>query len=428
MLNLDYLSSLLSIDHDTGVVTMQAGIRLRDLRRRLTQHGLAMANLGSIDAQSIAGALATGTHGSSLQHGLLSESVLALKIILASGEIVECSPENKPDLFRAALVSLGALGVVVEVTYRAVKAFDIEWEQSLQSLDSVLDTWDRTLWVQAEFVRVWWLPYARRAIVWKASKTAPGTPRRPPTKKSWYGSLVGYHVYHNLLYFAQWFPSMLPTIEWFVFGMQYGFSTGATSTTTGIQEGQEGLLMDCLYSQFVNEWAIPLPKGPEAIRRFSSWIHGSPANISGIPLDNRGVYIHSPIEVRVSDTSTTDLSRKGYLDNTVPDGPTLYLNATLYRPYHKDPPCRKRYYEAFEWLMKDLGGRPHWAKNFETVSREEFRGMYGNDGESWREVRREVDPQGMFTGEWLRRNFLGEEDDDDIEEEKEKEKGLEAWG
>ena len=411
MVNLDNYNRILSVDRETCLVVMEGGVRLFDLREKLNQHGLAMGNLGSIDEQSIAGAMATATHGSSLKHGLLTESILALRIMLANGEILFCSADEHLDLFRAALVSLGALGIIIEVTYRAVPAFDIEWHQSLHPLNKILAAWEGNLWSQTEFVRVWWLPYTKRAILWKAEKT--DKPRRA-AKISWYGSLVGFHTYHNLLYLARWFPCLLPAIEWFVFGMQYGFWTG--SSASAVQEGQSGLLMDCLFSQFVNEWGIPLHKGPEAIRRLSDWIHGN-QEASGIPISPKGIYIHAPIEVRVSDTSSTSI--RPLLDNTATEGPTLYFNATLYRPYHADPPGRERFYAAFEYLMKELGGRPHWAKNFSTLSPEDFSTMYGTNLEEWKRIRQDVDPEGMFIGDWHRRYLLSEHDEPLELEEKE---------
>lgn len=398
MVNLDQYNTIRSVDAEQRTVVMEAGIRLYDLGRQLRQYGLAMPNIGSIDNQAIAGAIATGTHGSSTRHGLLSQSVLGLKIMLANGRTVSCSAKQNKDLFRAALLSLGALGIITEVTYQAVPAFDIEWYQSLHPLDELLESWPDNLWTKAEYTRVWWMPYMKKAIVWRADQTT--KPRRPP-KQTWYGGLLGYHAYHLLLYLAQWMPSLLPSIEKFVIGVQYSFTPG--SINSAVEEGHKGLLMNCLYSQFVNEWAVPLSAGPEAISRLSAWLNGAPSSTSRIPFDNKKLYIHAPIEVRVADTSTT--TPRPYLDNTVPDGPTLYLNATLYRPYNRDPPCRQRYYEAFEWLMKDLGGRPHWAKNFQNVSREEFWDMYPDMGE-WVRIRNEVDPEGMFVGEWHRRNLL----------------------
>ena len=399
LVNLDHFEEILDVDEETNVVVMQAGIRLHKLCRKLRQHGLAMPNLGSIDHQSIAGAIATATHGSSTRHGIISQSVLALKVLLANGRVVSCSKEQSPDLFRAALVSLGALGIITEVTFQAVPAFDIEWAQTLHPLEEIVGDWEKDLWTQTEFTRVWWMPYMKRCIKWRADKTT--KERRAPASHFWDGA-IGFHTYHALLYIAQWIPRIIPLLEKFVMNVQYGFRDGKGST--GVSEGQTGLLMNCMYSQFVNEWAIPLHRGPEAMTRLSAWLNGE-AN-SSIPFSSKGLYVHAPIEVRVTDTSTT--TPRPYLDNTVPDGPSLYLNATLYRPYNRDPPCRERYYEAFEWLMKDMGGRPHWAKNFSTVTKDEMYEMYPEMGD-WVRIRNEIDPEGMFVGDWHRRLILSED-------------------
>ncbi|KAG6163215.1 D-arabinono-1,4-lactone oxidase [Claviceps purpurea] len=407
MVNLDRFNKILSVDRGSGVVVMESGIRLYALCEALEKYGLAMPNLGSINQQSIAGAISTGTHGSSVQHGLMSEDVLALKVTMADGTTRACSAESTPELFRAALLSLGALGIITEVTFRAVPAFTLKWTQTIDTDYKLFQSWPDNLWNQSEFVRVWWFPYTRRAVVWQADKTSDAL-REP--RRSYYDGFLGYYIYHNLLYAAQFVPSMLPWIEWFVFGMQYGFANGSTSSA--VQPSRKALLMNCLYSQFVNEWAIPLHKGPEALRRLSSWLnHLTPEDPDyvphNIPFSAEGLYIHAPMEVRVSDTTLSPSKPRPYLDPTVTDGPTLYLNATLYRPYWRDPPCRDRYYEAFEWLMRDMGGRPHWAKNFEAY-RPDIEAMYGENLLKYRSVRDEVDPEGMFVGPWHRARVLAE--------------------
>lgn len=408
LVNLDNFNKILSVDKDTGVVVMQSGIRLREIGEELDKHGLAMPNLGSINEQSIAGAISTGTHGSTLRHGLLSSSVLALKITLPNGKTLSCSPVEYPDLFRASLVSLGALGIITEITFQAVPAFTLAWRQVVDTDLKMFNSWSYTLWTQAEFVRVWWFPYTRRAVVWTAEKS--NEPTKPPPK-SYYDAWLGYHVYHNLLYLAQFVPRTLPWVEWFVFGMQYGFPNG--SSTSAIQPSRQALLMNCLYSQYVNEWAIPLSKGPEALRRLSSWLnHLTPKDPDyiphGIPYSADNLYVHAPVEVRVTDTRKSTIPRP-HLDPTCTDEPTLYLNATLYRPYNSDPPCRERYYQGFEYLMRDLGGRPHWAKNFECDG-EYIEEKYGEQLMEWRKIRQNVDPQGMFLGDWHRRYLLGREE------------------
>ncbi|KAI8249164.1 putative D-arabinono-1,4-lactone oxidase [Colletotrichum sp. SAR 10_77] len=404
LVNLDNYNRILSVDKSSGLAVIQSGIRLYALCDELERHGLAMPNLGSINQQSIAGAISTGTHGSSLFHGLMSEDVLALKITLANGKTEICSHDENPALFRAALLSLGALGIITEITFRAVRSFTLRWTQTIDTDVKMLNAWKKDLWTQSEFVRVWWFPYTRRAVVWRADKTDEKLVE-PPRRN--YDGALGYYVYHNLLYLAQYVPRILPMVEWFVFGMQYGFSNG--STISAVQPSRKALLMNCLYSQFVNEWAIPLERGPEALRRLSSWLnHLTPSDPDyvphNIPFSAKGLYVHAPVEVRVSDTTLTSNVRP-YLDPTSPDGPTLYLNATLYRPYLMDPPCRARYYEAFEWLMEDLGGKPHWAKNF--LASEAVEDFYGRELTEWRSVRNAADPEGMFVGQWHREKVLG---------------------
>ena len=398
MVNLDNYNKVLHIDPVRKVALVEGGIRLHQLNIEARNVGVSMKNIGSIDEQSIVGAIATATHGSSLQHGLLSESVKSLRIVLSNGQAVRCSKDQNTELFRAALVSLGALGIITEVEFELVDNVKIEWEQKLHTLDDVLSRWNTDLWTTREFTRVWWMPYMKRAIVWSADKTE--QPLRKP-EVTWYGGSVGFHTYHNLLWLSNYIPWILPTVEWFVFGMQYGFTPG--QSTTAVEELADGLLMNCLYSQFVNEWALPLEKGPEAINRLSAWINGEPGG-GNIPFSAKGLYVHCPVEVRVSDTTRTTQPRP-YLDNTNPDGPTLYLNATLYRPYLQDPPCRERYYEAFEWLMRDMGARPHYAKNFTYTTSAQIQGMFGEALRKWTQVRNEADPEGMFLGEWHRRTL-----------------------
>ncbi|KAK3330542.1 putative D-arabinono-1,4-lactone oxidase [Apodospora peruviana] len=420
LVNLDHFNDVVAIDKNTNIVVVEAGIRLFQLCKKLDEFGLAMPSLGSINEQSIAGAISTGTHGSSLQHGLVSETVLALKITLADGHTHSCSPDENPDLFRAAMLSLGALGIITEVTLKVVPAFSLAWDQTIDTDARLFEQWEKNLWTQAEFVRVWWFPYMRRAVVWKADvvdraalESGEVKHCEPPT--SYYDNWLGYVVYHNLLALSRWVPRILPWVEWLVFGMQYGFRNGERTRISGVQPSQKAFLLNCLYSQFVDEWAIPLHAGPEALQRLASWLHnlkpGDPGYVEHrIPYSSEGLWVHSPVEVRVSDTTSTSAEQKNrpFLDVTLDNSPTLYLNAIMYRPYHRDPPdeATERYFQGFEWLMRDLGGRPHWAKSF-TASQTEVASWYGNNFVQWRKVRDSVDPEGMFIGPWHRRYLLG---------------------
>lgn len=428
LINLDNVSRVLEWDVDgkAGRVRFEAGISLHNLNQALAAKGYTLPNLGSIDVQSIAGAISTGTHGSSLSHGLLSQSITALTVLLANGQLVTCSAEKNSDLFQAALLSLGALGIIVEMTFQAVPDFNIAWTQRLVDLSYVLDNWGESFWKQKEYTRVWWLPYLKRSVIWSAERST--EPERPPNT-TFYGGPFGYYLYHNLLAISNYIPRILPFVEWLIFGMQYGFKPNSWSMSA-VEPARSGLLMNCLYSQWVNEWALPLEKGPEAISRLSAWINREPVSQHNIPFDNRGLWVHCPVEVRVSDTTTKNNHSQVYpfLDPTSHDGPTLYLNATLYRPYGKDPPCRDRYYEAFEWLMKELGGRPHWAKNFLYTDSTDISAMYGSDMEKFMRVRDESDPDGMFLGQWHMQNLPVDAEKKNLETEVGRRRMGLGWG
>src|ERR1700704_323832 len=126
LVRLDRMARVLDVDRSSGLVRVQAGITIRALNQHLAEHGLAMENLGDIDVQSIAGAISTATHGTGARLRNIPSQVVALTLVLADGSTLECSAQSDPELFRAARVGLGALGVVAEVTLRCVPAFVLE--------------------------------------------------------------------------------------------------------------------------------------------------------------------------------------------------------------------------------------------------------------------------------------------------------------
>lgn len=247
MVNLDRMNKVIHVDDLNKRVVVEAGIRLYQLQKALDEMGMAIPNLGSIMEQSIAGAISTSTHGSSLQHGLLSDNVLGLRILLSNGHFVECSELTNPELFAAALVSLGGLGIITQVSYQAVPAFKLAWRQEVMLFSKVAKQWE-SLWVSSEFARVWWFPYSERAIYWQAKRTDEPLKARPV---SWYGGWLNRNLYELALYISAWFPSLTPFVERTVFRMQYGWEEGTTGTA--VEKSWEALTMDCLFSQHVNE-------------------------------------------------------------------------------------------------------------------------------------------------------------------------------
>jgi FAD-linked oxidoreductase len=116
MMSLDQMVGIVGWDGDDAIV--RAGTRLGDLGPALAAKGRAMANLPNIHSQSLGGALCTGTHGTGKALKAIHGDVTALTLITPSGEVLACSARQEPDVFNAAKVSLGVLGVISQVTLR----------------------------------------------------------------------------------------------------------------------------------------------------------------------------------------------------------------------------------------------------------------------------------------------------------------------
>src|ERR1700759_196443 len=158
-LDLSSWTGLTPADTRSGLVTARSGPTLRALNAELSGLGLAMANLGDIDVQTLAGALATGTHGTGARLGGLATQVEALELVLADGSVVACSASSRPELFAAARIGLGALGGVSTVTLRCVPAFTALAEAN-------------------DHFEFYWFPYGSNALV-KRNNRLSGTARAP---------------------------------------------------------------------------------------------------------------------------------------------------------------------------------------------------------------------------------------------------------
>ena len=138
------------------LVWMEAGIRIRDLNDRLHARGLALANMGGYDGQTIAGVVSTSTHGSGIEYGPLNDVVRSLDLVIARGALVRVEAADGPtdpaayaaahpdreliqddDTFHAAVVGMGCMGIVHGVTIAVVPAYCLREVRTLTSWDEV---------------------------------------------------------------------------------------------------------------------------------------------------------------------------------------------------------------------------------------------------------------------------------------------------
>ncbi len=137
LLSLDALPAEIDVDTTARTVRVGGGVRYAELARRVDEHGLALPNMASLPHISVAGSVATGTHGSGVRNGSLAAPVREVEILTADGATVTVGRDDPR--FGGAVTSLGALGVVTALTLDLSPAFEVEQhlftELPLEGLD-----------------------------------------------------------------------------------------------------------------------------------------------------------------------------------------------------------------------------------------------------------------------------------------------------
>jgi FAD/FMN-containing dehydrogenase len=156
LLDLSALRGVVGTDVEAKRATALPGTLIRDFYEPLWEVGLALRNQGDIDTQQIAGAVATGTHGSGTRYTSLSGVVHGVRLVTATGDVREIG-EADLDLLHAAQVSVGMLGVVTQLELEVTDAYRLREHVSLRSWDDVMDHWDELVDGHRHF-GMFWLP------------------------------------------------------------------------------------------------------------------------------------------------------------------------------------------------------------------------------------------------------------------------------
>ncbi|MEA2450953.1 MAG: L-gulono,4-lactone dehydrogenase, partial [Thermoleophilaceae bacterium] len=372
MVSLRRMDRVLDVDAASGLVRVQAGIRLRELGPALAERGLAMENLGDVDAQGVAGALVTGTHGTGLRYGNIATQVQALRVIGADGSAHDCSAGSDPDLFRAARVGFGAVGVVSEVTLRCRPLRRLRRVDEPRPLAAVLDSLDE-LAASRERFELFAFPYGRSCLTRTTETT--GAPAAPPPR--WRVLLEDVVLENAALGLAcrigRAFPALVPRVN-----------RAFDSLISG------GVRVDLPHRIYANpryvhftemEYAIPRAAAAEGVRAILDLV------------ERRRLPITFPIEVRFVAGDDAFLSPAFERES-------CYIAVHQYRGMDFES-----YFRAVEAIMDGLGGRPHWGKrHYQTAAT--LRPRYP-EWDRFAAVRDRVDPARLFQNDYTRR-VLGE--------------------
>jgi L-gulonolactone oxidase len=368
MIGIEALRGILDADRASGLVRVGGGTVLRDLNVELAALGLALENLGDIDAQTLAGAISTGTHGTGAGYGNISSRVEAVELVLADGSVRELSAAAGPELLRAARVGVGALGAISSVTLRCVPAFVLERVDAARSREEVLERFEELAAANDHF-EFFAFPYSDRALTLERNRVEAAP--RPRHRVA---------AYLNDTVLENW------TLEAFAAtGKALPATIPSLARLAGVLAGG-GRTVDHSYRVFVNErnvrftemeYAVPRDHGAEAVRRVIEWVRA-----------NR-YPVFFPIEVRVAAGDDASISAAHERD-------VAYVAVHQYRGMEWRP-----YFEAVESIMDDYDGRPHWGKrHFQTAA------TLAPRYPKWDEFQRardELDPGRLFTNEYAAR-------------------------
>ncbi|GIJ26470.1 L-gulonolactone oxidase [Micromonospora qiuiae] len=328
-MDLTRLAVDIRVDIDRRLVTVPSGMTLRQLNVLLASHHLALPNLGDIDAQTVAGAISTGTHGTGAAYGGLATFVEALTLVTGAGEVLHCSADERPDVFDAARVSLGALGVLVEVTLRCVDAFVLRAHERPAALDAVLADLSGLV-SEHDHVEFFWFPYTSRVQLKINDRVA--TDHTPlPRWRGWLDDrFLANTVFAGACRLGRAAPALAPTIS----------AVSARALSERLYTGRsDAVFCSPRRVRFLEmEYALPreaLPDAFDALRRI---------------VDRLPFKVLFPVEVRFTAADEIWLSHSYGRDSAY-----VALHQYVGMPYEP-------YFRAFEEVATSLGGRPHWGK------------------------------------------------------------------
>jgi L-gulonolactone oxidase len=368
MVSLDGYDKVLEVDREARTATVQAGISIKKLNAELANVGLAMSNLGDIAYQSIAGAISTATHGCGIRFGNLATFVKRLTLVLADGSVLECSPEIDEQVFRAAQVSIGSLGVISTMRLQLEPAFNLQAVEEGADLEETLDSLDEHIESNEHF-EFFWFPYTSR-IGMKRNNRTDKEPTRVRHWKDFRNEIIETNVAFGLVCrYGRARPQKIP-------GLMKSIAPGK-GRIRKVARSDRIFASPRLVKFSEMEYAIPRANAREAIERL------------GTMIDAADYKVNFPVEVRF-------VAPDDILLSPAHGRETCYIAVHMYRGMNYEP-----YFRAVEQIMMSYDGRPHWGKlHFRDATSLSKTYPCWND---FIDVRNKLDPNGLFRNAYLDR-------------------------
>ncbi|KMS88711.1 FAD-linked oxidoreductase [Streptomyces regensis] len=362
------LTGIRTIDRASMTVTVEAGTPLKRLNAALAREGLSLTNMGDIMEQTVSGAASTGTHGTGRASGSIAAQIKALELVTADGSVLTCSEKENPEVFAAARIGLGALGIVTAITFAVEPAFLLTAREEPMPFERVLAEFDE-LWAENEHFEFYWFPHTGNTNTKRNNRSA--GPEQPVAPLA--GWIEDEFLSNGVFQVAQWVgraaPATVPAIA--------RIASRALSART---------YTDIPYKVFTSprrvrfvemEYAVPRAALVETLRELKAMV------------DRSGLRVSFPVEVRTAPADDITLSTASGRDSA-------YIAVHMFRgtPY-------QAYFTAAERIFTAHEGRPHWGK-VHTRDAEYFDRVYPRFGE-FTALRDRLDPDRLFQNDYLRR-------------------------
>ncbi|MFG2996533.1 D-arabinono-1,4-lactone oxidase [Streptomyces sp. NPDC048340] len=366
------LAGIRSLDRPAGTVTVAAGTVLKDLNQALARQGLSLTNMGDIMEQTVSGATSTGTHGTGRDSASIAAQIRGLELVTADGRLLTCSEKENPEVFAAARLGIGALGIVTSITFAVEPIFFLTAREEPMGFDRVTAEFDQHH-AENEHFEFYWFPHTGNCNT-KRNNRSQGPAAPPGAVSAWIeDELLSNGVFQAANSLGRAVPAAIPAIA--------RIASRALSART---------YTDIPYKVFTSprrvrfvemEYALPRERVVGALRELKAMV------------DRSGLRISFPVEVRTAPADDITLS-------TASGRETAYIAVHMYRgtPY-------QAYFTAAERIFTEHGGRPHWGK-VHTRDAEYFAEVYPRFGE-FTALRDRLDPERVFGNDYLRR-VLGE--------------------
>ncbi|MGP3947757.1 D-arabinono-1,4-lactone oxidase [Streptomyces sp. 7N604] len=362
------LTGIREIDRAAGTVTVGAGTPLKQLSQALAAEGLSLTNMGDIMEQTVAGATSTGTHGTGRDSASIAAQITALELVTADGSLLRCSEKENPEVFAAARIGLGALGVVTSITFAVEPVFLLTAREEPMRFDRVTAEFGQLV-AENEHFEFYWFPHTANCNTKRNNRSA--GPVAPLSRvKGWIDDeLLSNGLFQAACSVGRAVPAAIPGIA--------RISSRAISART---------YTDIPYKVFTSprrvrfiemEYAVPREAAVDALRELKAMV------------DRSDLRVGFPVEVRVAPADDIALS-------TASGRESAYIAVHMYRgaPH-------QAYFTAVERIMTAYDGRPHWGK-LHSRDAEYLAGVYPRFGE-FTALRDRLDPQRVFGNAYLRR-------------------------